>query len=147
MDKIAQSANQSRSTRGHEFESGIEKKLEEMKSDNKIKSFTRSPKIFAKEFNPDFIVEKNDGSIVSIDSTTTARTDRLRGKQWDAHGTKIYFQEEKNKEISAVVVIQDTDTNDREIANFRRCKTRCQLPHTSLDGVLSVDELVELLEN
>lgn len=146
MDKIAQSANSARSSRGSIFEIKIENLLQAMSDEGKIKSFTRSPIIFNKEFNPDFIVEKNNGAIVSIDSTTTARTDRLRGKQWDAHGTKIYFTEEQQKEITAIVVIQDTETKKTEADNFRRCKARCMLPHSALNGVLSVDELVKFLE-
>ena len=146
MDKIAQSANQARSSRGSTFEVNIENLLKEMLKSKKITSFTRSPIIFNKEFNPDFIVEKLDGNIVCIDSTTTARTDRLRGKQWDANGTKLYFNEVKNKEITAVVVVQDTETSDSERANFRRCKVRTTLPHSALDEVVSVDGLVNLLE-
>lgn len=146
MDEIAQKANQARSSRGSRFETKIEDLFSVMLERNVIKGFKRSPIIFNGEFNPDFIVEKKDGKIFSIDSTTTARTDRLRGKQWDAHGTKLYFLKEKNKEILAVVVIQDFDISEREQANFRRCKKRCTLPHSALDGVVSVDELVELLE-
>ena len=117
-----------------------------MKDKGKIKSFVRSPIIFNREFNPDFIVEKNNGEMVSIDSTTTARTDRLRGKQWDAHGTKLYFTEKQQKEITAVVVIQDSDTTKKESDNFRRCQARCKLPHSALNEVVSVEELVTLLE-
>jgi len=146
MDKIAQSANSSRSLRGGTFETEIENILSKLLGKNKIKSFERHPSIFNGEFNPDFIVERNDGRIISIDSTTTARTDRLRGKQWDGYGTKLYFKETQKKEIISVVVIQDTDVNDREKANFRRCKSRAMLPHSALDGVVSVNELIVLLE-
>jgi len=146
MDKIAQQANSSRSTRGSVFERNIEDKLNKLLNANKIKRFTRSPKIFNGEFNPDFIIEKLNGGIISVDSTTTARTDRLRGKQWDAHGTKLYFKQEKNKDITAVVVIQDHATTQKEKDNFRRCKARVLLPHSALDGVLSIDELISLIE-
>jgi len=147
MDKIAQSANSSRSSRGSIFEVKIESLLEVMVSEKKIKGFTRSPRIFNREFNPDFIIEKNNGGIVSVDSTTTARTDRLRGKQWDANGTKMYFSEVKKIAITALVVIQDHDTTEAEKNNFRRCKIRSTLPHSALDGVFSVDELVEFLKD
>ena len=90
--------------------------------------------------------ERNDGQIVSIDSTTTARTDRLRGKQWDAYGTKLYHLEKEEKEIIAVVVVQDTDVSKKEKANFRRCKARAMLPHSALEGVVSIEELITLLE-
>jgi len=146
MDKIAQSANSARSRRGGTFENKIEELLSTMLKEKKIVSFKRSPKIFDGEFNPDFIVEKKNGQIVSIDSTTTARTDRLRGKQWDAYGTKLYFLENEKKEIIAVVVVQDSNTTKKEADNFRRCKARIMLPHSALDGVVSIDELVTLLE-
>ena len=60
MDKIAQSANSSRSLRGRTFETNIQLILAKMLDKKKIKSFERHPKIFDGEFNPDFIVERND---------------------------------------------------------------------------------------
>ncbi len=144
MDKIAQKANQSRSIRGDDFESDIEDMFSEMLANNKIKSFKRKPKIFGGEFNPDFIVENINGEIISIDSTTTARTDRLRAKQWDAYGTKMYFAE-KNKKAIAVVVVQDFDVSQKEKDNFRLCKARCRLPHSALDEVVSKEELMALV--
>lgn len=146
MDKIAQKANSARSSRGSVFEIKIEELLKAMLEKKKIKYFERSPKIFDGEFNPDFVVEKKNGQIVSIDSTTTARTDRLRGKQWDAHGTKLFYLENDKKEIVAVVVVQDDKITKKEADNFRRCKARVMLPHSALDGVVSVDELITLLE-
>lgn len=146
MDKVAQKANSSRSLRGGTFETQIESILSSMLDKKKTKSFERSPKIFNREFNPDFVVEKKNGQIVSIDSTTTARTDRLRGKQWDAHGTKLFYLENEKKEIIAVVVVQDDKITQKEADNFRRCKARVMLPHSALDGVVSVDELISLLE-
>lgn len=143
MDKIAQKANSARSLRGGDFETKIEELLKVMLEENKIKFFKRKPKIFDGEFNPDFVVERNDGQIVSIDSTTTARSDRLRGKQWDAYGTKLFHTEKKKKKIIAVVAVQDI--NGKEADNFRRCKARIMLPHSALDGVVSVDELMTLL--
>ena len=134
MDEIAQKANSARSKRGGDFETKIEDLLSTMLENKKINSFKRSPKIFNREFNPDFIVEKKNGQIISIDSTTTARTDRLRGKQWDAHGTKLFYLENDKKEIVAVVVVQDTDVSKKEADNFRRCKARVMLPHSALDG-------------
>ena len=145
MDKIAQSANQSRSKRGNSFEFNIKELLKVMKQNGKIKDFKSKPLIYNGEFNPDFTVEKNNENIVCIDSTTTARTDRLRAKQWDAYGTKMYFSEKKKKVI-AVVVVQDINTSQREKDNFRLCKARCRLPHSALDEVVSVKELVNLLE-
>ncbi len=147
MDKIAQKANQARSVRGGKFETALNELFEEMKKKGKIKDFKFKPKIFGGEFNPDWLVEDNKGNMVSIDSTTTARTDRLRGKQWDAYGTKLYFEETKGQKIKSVVVVQDTDISQKEKDNFRRCKTRVKLPHSSLDEVVSIKELVSLLEN
>ncbi len=147
MDKIAQSANQSRSVRGSAFEDKIEALLVRMKKSNKIREFTRKPVIFDGEFRPDFVVEKNNGNIISIDSTTTARTDRLRAKQWDAHGTKLYFSRVKKKKVGAVVVVDEINTSQREKDNFRLCKARCRLPYSALDDTVSVSELVKLLTN
>ena len=144
MDKIAQKANQSRSVRGNIFETRIEDLLSLMKQKKKIKGFKRKPNIFGGEFLPDFVIEKNNGDIVSVDSTTTARTDRLRAKQWDAYGTKKYFSE-KGKNVKAVVVVDETDTSQREKDNFRLCKARCRLPYSALDDTLSVKELTDLL--
>ena len=47
----------------------------------------------------------------------------------------------------AVVVVQDTEINEKEKANFRRCKARAMLPHSALEGVVSVKELISLLED
>lgn len=146
MDKIAQSANSSRSLRGDVFESKIERTLSKMLKDKVIKRFQRKPKIFEGEFNPDFTIERKDGTIICVDSTTTARTDRLRAKQWDAYGTKLYFSE-KGKKVIAVVVVDEFDISIKEKANFRLCKARCELPHSALDKVLSPKELVKLVLN
>lgn len=145
MDKIAQSANSSRSLRGGEFETRIERILSDLKKKGKVKQFKRKPKVFEGEFNPDFIVEKNNGEIISIDSTTTARTDRLRAKQWDAYGTKKYFSE-KGKKITSIVVVDEINTNKVEKDNFRHCKEHCRLPHSALDDTLSKTELIILLK-
>jgi hypothetical protein len=146
MDRIAQRANQSRSMRGGTFEIKINRMLSKMLKDNKIKGFKRKPKIYGGEFNPDFVVEKNNGKIISIDATTTARTDRLRAKQWDAYGTKKYFSE-KGKTVKAVVVVDEINTSRREKDNFRLCKARCKLPYSALDDTVSVKELKDLLKS
>jgi len=140
MDIIAQSANSSRSKRGTGFEGYIEEILEQMQNKLKIRGFKKKPQIFDGEFNPDFLIEKNDGSFVCIDTTTTARSDRLRGKQWDAYGTKLFYQE--HSKIKAFVVVQDTDTKKNEEDNFRRCKARVRLPHSALDDVISVKDFI-----
>jgi len=147
MDKIAQSANSSRSKRGNSFEDDIIKILKGMCKRDKIRRFERKPKIFGGEFNPDFIIEKVDGTFICIDTTTTARSDRLRGKQWDAYGTKLFYNEERNSKIVAFVVVQDIDTKKNEEDNFRRCKERAKLPHSALDDVISVKELIDYLEH
>lgn len=145
MDKIAQKANASRSQRGGDFEIRIEEMLSRMLKNKKIRGFKRAPNIFDGEFNPDFIIEKNNGVIISIDATTTARTDRLRAKQWDAYGTKIYFLKVRKKKIIALVVVDETKISQSEKDNFRRCKARCKLPHSALDGVVSMNELINLI--
>ena len=147
MDKIAQSANSSRSKRGTGFEAIIVSILNDLLLKKKIKSFEEKPKIFSGEFNPDFLVVKNNSKVVSIDSTTTARTDRLRGKQWDAYGTKLYYKKKKKLKITSLVVVQDSATTKMEKDNFRRCKNRVKLPHSALDEVVSVDELKKVLTN
>ena len=146
MDKIAQKANQARSVRGGKFETALNELFMTMKNEKKIKDFQFKPKIFEGEFNPDWVIEKNNGGFVCLDSTTTARTDRLRGKQWDAYGTKLFYSKKKKKKIIAVVVVQDSETNQKEKDNFRRCKSRVMLPHSALNGVVSLNELVVLLE-
>jgi hypothetical protein len=145
MDKIAQAANRARSKRGGKFEEKLVELFEVLKRENKIKEYERNPSIFDGEFNPDFIVVTNKAEVVCLDATTTARTDRLRAKQWDAHGTKQFYRETQGIEIKAYTVVQDTDTSEREVNNFRLCKRRCQLPHSALDGTISVDDMVRVL--
>lgn len=48
------------------------------------------------QFSPDFEIELNNGEIIIIDNTTTARHDRFKQKQWDAYGVKEHFKA-KNK--------------------------------------------------
>jgi hypothetical protein len=144
-EEAATKANTDRSIRGGSFEQVIQKILESLKTDHKIKRFEIQPNIFGGEFKPDFIVEKNSGEIISLDATTTARSDRLRAKQWDAYGTKLFYKETKNIEIKSYVVVQDIDTNSREINNFRLCKNRSRLSHSALDGTVSVEGMVNIL--
>jgi hypothetical protein len=147
MDEIAQKANAARSQRGGDFEVKMEDLLATLLRKGKIKAFERHPSIFNGEFNPDFVVIKNNDQVVSLDATTTGRTDRMRAKQWDAYGTKLFYREKRGKEIRAYAVVQDTDVSTQEMNNFRRCKQRCSLPHSELDGVITIDELLEILTN
>jgi hypothetical protein len=133
MDKIAQAANRARSKRGGKFEEKLVELFEVSKREKKIKDYERNPSIFNGEFNPDFVVKTNKDEIVCLDATTTARTDRLRAKQWDAYGTKLFYRKTRNTKIKAYTVVQDTDTSEREVENFRNCKRRCQLPHSALN--------------
>jgi len=157
MDKIAQEANRNRSSRGGSFESLVEVELQRLRDAGKIESFERKPKIFPikvngkqkTEFNPDFLVKKNDGEFISIDATTTARTDRMRAKQWDAYGTKLFVKKQygKSTKIRAYMVVQEPDTKPNEIANFRRCKERCQLTYSQLDDAITLPELLDILQS
>jgi len=145
MDEIAQAANKARSERGGRFEEKLVELFEVLKREKKIKEYERNPSIFDGEFNPDFIVLTNKDEFLCLDATTTARTDRLRAKQWDAYGTKLFYWKTRKTRIKAYTVVQDTDTSGREVDNFRNCKRRCELPHSALDGTISVDDLVRIL--
>lgn len=146
MDKIAQKANQAKASNGSKFEAKVGELLEVMKDNKKIKDFRKKPSFFNKQFNPDFMVEKNNGELLSVDSTTTMRTDRLKAKQWDAYGAKKYFLETKHIKIKSFVVVQDTDGSQKEKDNFRRGVSKARGAHSSVDDVISIDGLVSLLE-
>jgi len=145
MDEIAQKANQARSKRGGSFEEKLGELFKLLKKEEKIKKYEKNPDIFNGEFNPDFIIVKNNGEIVSLDATTTARSDRLRAKQWDAYGTKLFYWETKKVKIKAYTVVQDIDTSKQEVDNFKNCKKRCELPHSALDGTISIEELIKII--
>lgn len=134
---------------GREFErrliSGV---LEPLKAKGIIDDYTYQP-VYEQCFKPDFEVRKKN-KIIIVDTSTTARTDRIHGKQWNAyHAKRIIkskptFSRKEEKEIMAFVVVRDT--KGREKGYFRRAKDyikRCS--HGSLDGILSVEEFAELL--
>ncbi len=145
VDKIAQEANRSRSSRGSSFEEYLSDVFSRLKRKGEIKDFVKKPSIFDGEFNPDFLIIKNSGKIICIDATTTARTDRLRAKQWDAYGTKLFFREIERKNITAYTVVGEPSTNKREKDNFRHCKEKCKLPHSALDDTVSLKELLDII--
>lgn len=121
--------------------------LEPFKAKAFVDSYSYQP-VYEGCFNPDFEVRKKN-KIVIVDTTTTARTDRIKGKQWNAfHGKRVAKSklslEGKKVEVLAFVVVRDT--RGKEKKNFQRAKEyikKCS--YGSLDGILSVAEFAELL--
>ena len=133
---------------GREFEKRLAGNiLEPLKSKGVIDDFKFQP-VYAGCFNPDFEVRKGN-KIVVVDTTTTARTDRIKGKQWNAYHAKRILRSQPSlkkgkKEITAYVVVRST--RDREKASFLRAKKNiAKCSYDSVDDVLSVEEFDKLL--
>jgi hypothetical protein len=150
VEDFAARNNIEKATRGANFEAKIEGLLKEAQSSKVIDSFRKKP-VYNYCFRPDFEVRKGD-TILLVDVTTTARTDRIKGKLWDAYSAKRLIQSQVKGEtggkvkVLSCIVVQETEGKEKEA--FERAKEyieKCSKPLDAVDLLLSVEEFVELL--
>lgn len=135
---------------GRNFESEV-KRLLVMAEKNKVIDAFRHMPIYTGCFRPNFEIRKGN-KIVLVDATTTARTDRFKGKLWDAYFTKKILTQQarprKKISVSSYIVVQKTDGKERNaFLRGKKYVQRCSKPFGAADDVLSVEEFLRMLIN
>jgi hypothetical protein len=151
VEDFATRDNIEKAKRGANFEAEIEGLLVKAQLSKVIDGFRKKPE-YGGCFRPNFEVRKGD-TILLIDATTTARTDRIKGKLWDAYNAKRLIRSQvkdegggKVKKVLSCIVVQKTEGEEKEA--FERAKKyieECSKPLDAVDLLLSVEEFVELL--
>lgn len=149
--------NSAKSLHGSNLNSLIKDLLMQHKEASKIKDFKTEPRYSfpnhdEKQFSPDFEITLNNGDIIVIDNTTTARHDRFKQKQWDANGIKKYYLD-KGINIKYYVILPDDDvignenSRAKEIRNYHHEKTKITNPHyySMVDDIIQVSNFVGIL--
>ena len=131
--------NRAKSRHGSDFESVIESELRQYSL-----NYRSQPK-YGNQFNPNFEIVTTD-KIYIIDCTTTARSDRLKQKQFDAHGVKLIL---KSKSVEFFVVIKNIE--GRETNHFSRAKKRIEEWKNGkinyIDEIVSFEEFKRFFRN
>ncbi|ABG82455.1 hypothetical protein KCK34_001492 [Clostridium perfringens] len=157
MDLFNES-NSAKSKNGSDLNSLVKQLLSKSLSEGSIKKFVYEPRYnhpdtTYQQFSPDFEIELNNGEIIIIDNTTTARHDRFKQKQWDAYGVKEHFKA-KNKKINYFVVLPNNDSigndtsRDKEIRNveLEQSKVRGKEYFSMIDDIIQLNDLISLIE-
>lgn len=153
-DKLS---NKRKATRGNQLNKEVRNILLQLVENKTILDIISEPKIRIpgydiSTFNPDIWIIVNKGHYIFIDNTTTIRTDRVKQKQWDAHGIKSAYSTESIK-IECFVVVQNWQdignekTRHKERRNVQREKEKIKNPKyfSELDAIYYVDELLNYL--
>lgn len=149
--------NSAKSQNGNNLNAIVYDLLVQAFNSGKIKDFKKEPRYnfpnhAYNQFSPDFEITLNDGSIIIIDNTTTARHDRFKQKQWDAFGIREHFYA-LNKQIDYFVVLPNDDSignnnsRDEEIHNYIREKDKNADPSyfSLITDIIQVDDLKNIL--
>lgn len=153
---IHQLSNSGKSNKGYSFNFEVKEILLKLLEKHFIKSYTYEPRYkfpgYEKEqFSPDGEIILNDNKIIIIDNTTSIRHDRLKQKQWDAHGIKKYYSiNYPFSEIEYYVIIpniDNIDNTDTEMKNIIREKNKIfsSYYYSEIDNILHISELIDLI--
>lgn len=151
--------NSAKSLHGADLNRKVYEILERLKRNGLVKNFRREPRYnypghASKQFSPDFEIELRNGEIIIIDNTTTARHDRFKQKQWDAHGVKSHF-EDKGIKIKYYIILPDdhelgnAKSREREIRAYHAEKKKINNPdyYSAVDDLIQVSDLIRLIES
>lgn len=154
-------SNSLKSKKGYSLNKYVQTIFLDKLKNNEIKSYTYEPKynfpgFDNMQFKPDGEIILNNGTIIIIDNTTSARHDRFKQKQWDAYGVKKYFKKHQpNAQVKYYIILPDKDdlgsisTKEKEFKNFLREKNKINSPeyYSEVDDILSVSNLLEIIKD
>lgn len=91
-----------------------------------------------------FLLTFMPGECWAIFTTTSCRTDRIKGQQWDADHLKSL-----NNEIKRVYLVYPTEITEHEKNNFRKQQEKYDnlYEFSQIDRILSADELIALIDS
>lgn len=96
------------------------------------------------QFYTPFLIEFTDGTKWALFTTTSMRTDRIKGQQWDALNLK-----EINPQITSVFLVYPDGVSADIRADFQRQNNKYanKEEYSAIDAIVSQDEISNLIEN
>lgn len=149
--------NSAKSTNGAKLNRNVNELLTRLRNEGVISNFRKEPRYNApghikEQFSPDFEIDLFNGKKIIIDNTTTARHDRFKQKQWDAHGIKTHFAAQ-GQTIEYYIVVPNMDEIGNEKSRSKeqghylneKNKVRDAGYYSQVDDLIQVSDLEELL--
>ena len=146
MNKQMDSANRFKSRHGNNAHDGLEELLKWCQAEKLIKSYQkgfRTGKLGfgnQKQFYAPFIIEFENSVKWILFSTTSMRTDRIKGQQWDSANIK-----ELDSTISMSYLVYPDTANAEDFQSQNRKITDCY-EYSAIDEIVNQDRLVNLIE-
>lgn len=143
-------SNGEKSQHGKNAQTSIGELLESCKEKKYIKDITINYRAGKQGFSNDkqfyapFLIKFPDNDCWLIFSTTSMRTDRIKGQQWDACNLK-----EINSNISKSFLVYPDGVNSIEAASFenQNKKYKQHVEYSAIDAIISQDTLYNLIES
>lgn len=141
--------NRAKSQHGANAQRNLEALLINCKEKNQIASYDTNFKIGKpgyknnKQFYAPFIITFSDGDQWILFSTTSLRTDRVKGQQWDSINIKnIRLQVKKS------LLVYSDGVSKKELENFKKQNEKYlnKIEFTAIDEIVTHDALLELIE-
>lgn len=142
-------SNADKQQHGQSAQKGLKSILQNCEDMDYLKSFIKNYKIGKKGYNSSdqfkahFLIEFNNGSRWILHTTTSMRTDRAKGVQWDVFNLK-----EIDSKITKAYLIYPDGIEENERAEFLRIKEAYanNNEYSVIDDVLSQDQINNLIE-
>lgn len=142
--------NGEKSKHGKNAQYNIESLLDHCKDKGYIKDYQKDFRIgkagFSNEsqFYAPFYISLNDSKHWLIYSTTSMRTDRIKGQQWDSLNIRLI-----DKSIDKVFLVYSDGIDQAEIDSFKKQNDKylTKYEFSAIDSIISQNELYNLLES
>ncbi len=142
------SENAAKSAHGYSAQNNIKSILEFCKSHSYIVDFKKNfyadrSGYTSKQFKATYMIEFFSGEKWILFSTTSMRTDRIKGNQWDSFNLK-----EIDKNINKCYLVYPDSVSDKNKKEFDRQnkKYKNNIEFSLIDGIVNQDELYNLIE-
>jgi len=142
------SENAAKSAHGYSAKNNIKSILEFCKAHSYIKDFKKNyyadrQGYTSKQFKAPYMIEFLGGEKWILFSTTSMRTDRIKGNQWDSFNLK-----EIDKTISKCYLVYPDSVSDKDKKEFVRQNEKYinNVEFSLIDGIVNQDELYNLIE-
>ena len=144
-DGAERSENANKNERGKIRMDSLDQRFSELKKDGKIKAFSKGKRFTLEEYQPQqfyapFEIEFEDGTKWEIFSSTSYKSDREKGNQWDAFNIKNI---DSNVEHCYLVIFSDTE-EERE--SIKRRNIKLQKMFSPIDAIIDDSEFFDRLE-
>lgn len=142
-------SNGDKSKHGKDMQYSLDKMLQMSREESYVSDYTTKYRIGkqgfsnTEQFYAPFVITFNDGTEWALYTTTSMRTDRIKGQQWDAINLK-----ELNHNIKRVYVVYPDDVDDDIKRGFlsQNKKYLNREEFSAIDEIVSQDEIVNKIE-